>query len=334
MRIESSVTTVSWIPSEAVTGANKAIFDSGFTHYDNPPPDALGDLDAMAADDQFRFANRLNAWIDVEDGKIVGAGYNGGSAMGATTVRLGRKQLVRLQAIAFDELRREPEIIGNAARFVQTYGGRPALPAPRRVNHPPFVQFQGPTVWTTLALTIHAHGRVEYELVGASPFPRHWIYDAEGKLDSKVGLTDFKEWWRNSFGKHTPWGDADSPALVTAVETALERELSATIMRGGSKPKVRKLKEGKVLVEQGQIGHEVFLVLDGVLSVEVDGEPIAEWGPGAILGERALLEEGRRTGTLRAVTPVRVAVAEAEQIDVEKLRTISEQHRREDDVAR
>ena len=39
MRIESSTTSVSWIPSEAVTGLNKGIFDSGFTHYDPPPPE-------------------------------------------------------------------------------------------------------------------------------------------------------------------------------------------------------------------------------------------------------------------------------------------------------
>ena len=40
MRIEAAVTTISWIPSEAVTGPlNKPIFDSGVTHYDQPPPD-------------------------------------------------------------------------------------------------------------------------------------------------------------------------------------------------------------------------------------------------------------------------------------------------------
>jgi CRP-like cAMP-binding protein len=105
-------------------------------------------------------------------------------------------------------------------------------------------------------------------------------------------------------------------------------------MRGGEKPTIRKLKEGKVLTEQGQLGHVLYLVLDGVVSIEVDGEPIAEWGPGAILGERALLEEGRRTSTMRAATPLRVAVADAKQIDIEKLREISEQHRREDDPNR
>ncbi len=329
MRIEQTVTTLSWIPSEAVTGLNKAIFESGFTHYDSPPPDVLDDLAQMGREDRFRFANRVHAYIEVEDGKITDCGYLGGSVMGATTVRLGKKDLARFQAVEFPELRAEPEITGTSARFVQTFGGHVALPAPRRVNHPPFVQFEAPTVWTTVALTVHTDGRSEWELVGASPFPRHWVYDNEGKLAAKAGLADFKEWWRHSFGKHTPWGDDESPALVTTVETALERELSAQIMRGGEKPKVRKLKEGQVLVEQGQLGGELYLLLDGVLSVDVDGESLGDLGPGAIVGERALIE-GRRTATLRAVTKARVAVADADQIDIAKLQELSEGHRREE----
>ena len=46
MRIDKSVTTLSWIPSEAVTGLNKAIFGTGFTHYDEPPPDVIEGLDS------------------------------------------------------------------------------------------------------------------------------------------------------------------------------------------------------------------------------------------------------------------------------------------------
>ncbi|HTL83549.1 MAG TPA: cyclic nucleotide-binding domain-containing protein [Acidimicrobiia bacterium] len=332
MRIEQTVTSVSWIPSEAVTGLNKAIFESGFTHYDEPPPDVLDELGAMGATDKFRFANRLHAWIDVDDGRVVDCGYVDGSVMGATTVRLGKKDLARFEAIAYPELRADPEVSPTSVRFVQTFGGRPALPAPRRVNHPPFMQLEGPTVWTTIALTLHADGRSEWELVGASPFPRHWIYDNEGKLAGKVGLTNFKEWWRHAFGKHTPWGDDESPALVTVVETALERNLSGLIMRGGEKPKVRKLKEGQVLVEQGQLGHELYLILDGVIAVEVDGESLGDLGPGAIVGERAILEDGRRTATLRALTKGRVAVADVDQIDRDALEKLSEGHRREENA--
>ena len=102
-------------------------------------------------------------------------------------------------------------------------------------------------------------------------------------------------------------------------------------MRGGDKPKIRKLKAGALLTEQGKPGDEVFLVLDGVLAVEVDGEPLAEFGPGAILGERAVLEGGVRTSTLRAVTKCRVAVAQGDQLDRKVLEQISQGHRREHD---
>jgi Cyclic nucleotide-binding domain len=320
VRYEHTITTLSWIPSYAVTGVNKALFESGFTHYDDPPPDALYDLADMQRDDRFRYANRLHAWIEVEDDRITDYGYLGGSIMGATTVRIGSKDLARFQAVEFEELRSEPEVSDNSVRFSQTFGGHVALPAPRHVNRPPFVKFQAPTVWTTLALTLHHDGTADWDFVGASPFPRHWLYDNDGQLVAKAGLANFKEWWRHSFGDHTPWGEADSPTFVTTVETALERELSTQIMQGGQKPKLRTIKDGELLMEQGEPGDELFLLLDGVLAVEVDGEVLGEVGPGAILGERAIIEpEGRRTATLRALTRSKVAVANTSQIDHDKL---------------
>jgi hypothetical protein len=197
------------------------------------------------------------------------------------------------------------------------------------VNHPPFFQLRGPVVWTTLELTIHADGSTRHHLVGASPFPRHWVYGPEGHLEKKAGLTEFKEWYRHTFGSHTPWGDEDSPVLVTEAESAMEREMASSIMRGGRAPMTRTLKEGDLLTEQGQPGDELFLLLDGVLRVEVDGELVAEIGPGAIAGEHAVLEGGNRTATLRAVTPARVAVAAADDVDRDALEEIAGGHRRE-----
>jgi len=328
MRIESSVTSVSWIPSEAVTGMTKLPFEVGVTHYDNPPPDVIDDLEGLGAADGFRFANRLRAWIEVEGGEIVDHGYAGGAVMGSTTVRLGKQ--ATFQAVGFPELQRDPEVTPTSVRFVQTAGGRPAIPAPRRVRHPPFVQLKGPTVWTTLGLTVGIDGAARFDLAGASPFPRHWVYDDAGRLAQKAGLTDFKEWYRHAFGKHTPWGDEDSKVLVTTVETALERELSNVVMRGGGEPKIKKVRKGKTLTRQGEPGDDVFLLLDGVLSVNVDNEPLAELGPGAILGERAVLEGGVRTSTLRAVTKCKVAAVSADHLDLDALSEISKTHRREE----
>jgi hypothetical protein len=328
MRVESSVTSLSWIPSEAVSGANKGAFEIGFTHYDDPPPDVIEDIAALRDTDRFRFANILTGWVEVENGRIVDAGYSGGGVMGSTTINLGGKG-VTFAAVELPHLREDPVVTGESATFEQTYGGRTALPAPRRVPRPPFVQFRAPLVWTTLKLTINADGSSDFELTGASAFPRHWVYDQSGKLAAKVGLADFKQWYRKSFGRNTPWGSTNSTALVTAVETALERELAGLIMRGGEPPKIRKLKPDALLTEQGKPGDEVFLVLDGVLAVDVDGEPLAEFGPGAILGERAVLEGGVRTSTMRAVTKCRVAVARGDQLDRAALEKVSQGHRRE-----
>ena len=226
----------------------------------------IEDLDALRQADRFRFANELRAWVEVEDGKIVGHGQAGGGHIGATTMKLGLegghlrgRALSRHPARARGRRRR-----GCASR--RRPAAAPACPRPAGSRKPPFVQITAPMAWSTLALTIHADGRTEHEVVGASPFPRHWVYDHDGKLAAKSGMIDFKAWYSEAFGKHSPWGDEDSPALVTEVETALERQLSSQIMKGGAKPKIRKVKEGKALVEQGAEGDELFLLLDGVLS--------------------------------------------------------------------
>jgi hypothetical protein len=320
MRIEKSVTAISWIPSEAIEGLPKLPFELGIGHYDEPPPDRLedGDLPRLRDEDRFREANLLRAWIEVEDGRIVDHGHSGQEFVGSTTFRLGPKDVI-VAGVPFETLRPEPEVSEGAVRFVQTVGGRAGFPAPRRVRGKPFFRVNSATAWTTLALTIRADGSSEHELVGASPFPRHWIYDDNGTLVQKAGTIDFKTWYRESHGERTPWGEEDSPAVVTAAESELERRLSREIMLGGVAPKRRQLEPGEALVEQGDPGDELYLLLDGVLGVEVDGEEVAEVGPGALVGERALLEGGTRMATLRATTRTRVAVVPGDAVDRDSL---------------
>ena len=333
MRYESSVTSLSWIPSEAVPAGMRVPFDTGILHYDTPPPDQIGDIAALRAADRFRFANVLRAWIKTgPDGTITGYGYGGGGPaggfLGATTVRAGLLHRT-FQAVQLPDRQRTPEEGPGWVRFSQTVGGRTAIPSPRTVSRPPYVQWQAPLVWTTLSLTLHADGRTEYAMTGASPFPRHWVYDDHGRLTHKSGLTDPKSWNRDSFGEHTPWGDQDSEALVTAVETALERTLSGQLMHGAAKPRIEKLKAGTTLIRQGEPGTAVYLLLDGVIGVERDGQALAEYGPGVMLGERALLEGGTRTSTVTAVTPCRVASVDASQFDREALTELASGHQRE-----
>jgi hypothetical protein len=332
MRIESRVVAVSWIPSEAVKGATKAPFELGLAHYDEPLPDVLGDLEDWRARDLFRVANDLRAWIEVdEEGQVVGHGYDGGGVIGSTTMGVAGASAT-FQAVAYPDLQEEPVVGVGWVRFQQTAGGRTGVPAPRRVAKPPFVQYHAPTAWSTLELTLRADGSSEWDLTGASPFPRHWVYGPDGALAAKSGLVDFKDWYRHAFGDFSPWGGEDSPALVTAVESAMERQLSRVIM-GEGKPKVRRLKAGAALTQQGEEADAIYLLLDGVIQVHVDGKEIANLGPGALIGERAVLEDGRRTATLTAVSPCKVAEARKVELDMAKLAEISEGHRREDQAS-
>jgi hypothetical protein len=330
MRVESAATSLSWIPSEAVTGLMRSTFSAGLAHYDTPPPATLPDLAELPAA-SFRFANRMRVWAEFDGDRLVGHGQDGGVRMGATAVWIG-KLAMSFAAVAMPDLR-QVETGDGWVRFTQTCGGRTAAPLPRRVTGARLMRLQSPLVWTTLSITLFADGRSELDLSGASAFPRHWVYDAAGELVLKAGLTDWASWFAQPSWNVTPWGDADSPVVVTAAETALERELSTRLMHGGSKPAVRRVEAGSVLAEQGTPGDSLYLILDGVVSVTVDGEPLGDVGPGTVLGERAVLEGGTRTATLTAVTPVRVAEAASDAIDVDALARLSEGHRREEQRA-
>ena len=167
--------------------------------------------------------------------------------------------------------------------------------------------------------------------LGAGPFPRHWVYGDDRRLRAKSATINYRQWSTEAFGKHTPWGDTDSPVFVSEVESALERELSGTIMRANTKPTIRHLGAGERLTRQGEVSDDLYVLLDGVLTVDVDGRELAEIGPGAILGERSILEQGRRTASLTALTACTVASADRDSVDLDLLRTVAASHHREED---
>jgi Cyclic nucleotide-binding domain len=329
MRIESSITSLTWIPSEAIKGMPKLPFEWGVAHYDEPPDDRLVDLDVLEENDLFREANELKAWIEVDDnGTITETGYSGGGRIGVTRLKLGRREIA-FPAVKYPVIQAEPEVGDGEARFVQSAGGHMGLPAPRRVSGKPFLRIQSASAWTTLELVIRADGTSEGRMVGASPFPRHWVYNADGVLVEKSASVDFERWYRESHGKHTPWGDEDSSTIATAVESELERELSASIMREGAKLERRSLDAGEALITQGEEGQELFLILDGAVDIEVDGEEVAELGPGTLIGELALLEGGKRTASVYATTPVRAVVVPRDAVSESALEELAASRRQE-----
>ena len=144
MRIESSITSVSWIPPAAITGLPRVFFEHGLTHYDAPPPQEWTDLDSVLGPQGARFAHDLRAWIEVHDGKITAFGQDGGLHLNSTMVRLGGKHIA-VEGVGYPELRQDP-VVGPASSGsprppgdgpASTHRGTSTLRPLRRSSRPP-----------------------------------------------------------------------------------------------------------------------------------------------------------------------------------------------------
>ena len=68
------------------------------------------------------------------------------------------------------------------------------------------------------------------------------------------------------------------------------------------------IREGRTLVEQGRVGHEFFLIIDGTAVVKRNGRKIADLGPGRYFGELALLTRSPRDATIEATSDMKLLV--------------------------
>jgi hypothetical protein len=183
-------------------------------------------------------------------------GHIGRGGIGLTRLKIGLKGNA-VAAVA--SLRIQKMDAGDGfVRFTQTAGRRTGSLVENRTRQA-VLPDQLPTAWTTLALAIPSRRLIGAHLVGASSFPTR--------------------------AEHTV-GREDSPAVVTAVETALERELSLEIMGGagrerGSRHSSRSASgsPSKVIPAPPML---YSAVLEGVLEVVVAGKVIPELGPEAI----------------------------------------------------
>ena len=72
---------------------------------------------------------------------------------------------------------------------------------------------------------------------------------------------------------------------------------------------------GKVLVEQGRIGMEFFLIVDGTAAVLRSGKKVAILGPGGHFGELALLDRRPRSATVVSETEMDLLVLSQRQFN-------------------
>lgn len=69
-----------------------------------------------------------------------------------------------------------------------------------------------------------------------------------------------------------------------------------------------RVEPGKVLVTEGEAGHEFFVIVDGTARVTRRGKRIANLGPGSAFGELALLDKAPRNATVVADTAMELVV--------------------------
>jgi putative peptide zinc metalloprotease protein len=86
----------------------------------------------------------------------------------------------------------------------------------------------------------------------------------------------------------------------------------ATIERLGRAARIRDVVTGEVVVRQGERGAEFFIIAEGQAEVSIlergEERTVRKLKPGDFFGERALLEGGIRTATVRALTPMKLLV--------------------------
>jgi hypothetical protein len=63
---------------------------------------------------------------------------------------------------------------------------------------------------------------------------------------------------------------------------------------------------GETIFRKGDLGREMYVVVEGVVKIDKDHRPIAELGKSDLLGEIAIVETGVRTATATATTPTRL----------------------------
>jgi CRP/FNR family transcriptional regulator, cyclic AMP receptor protein len=66
--------------------------------------------------------------------------------------------------------------------------------------------------------------------------------------------------------------------------------------------------KGKVIVRQGDTGHECFVIAEGRAKATMRGKGTAMLGPGSFFGEMSLLDQGPRSATISAETDMRLLV--------------------------
>jgi CRP-like cAMP-binding protein len=70
---------------------------------------------------------------------------------------------------------------------------------------------------------------------------------------------------------------------------------------------------GDTLMQEGSFGQQAFIIAEGAAEVRIGGDVVGLAGAGDLVGEMSLLDDGTRTATVVALTPMRLFVLDPRQ---------------------
>jgi CRP-like cAMP-binding protein len=94
------------------------------------------------------------------------------------------------------------------------------------------------------------------------------------------------------------------PFFAPLPAPAMERVMADLIAREAA--------AGDLLIREGDPGDRFYVIVDGEVAITRRGQQVSEQGPGAYVGEIALLRDVPRTATVTAKTPLRLLALERE----------------------
>ena len=107
-------------------------------------------------------------------------------------------------------------------------------------------------------------------------------------------------------------------------------------------PEFLEIRSGEVLLKEGDVGNEMYVLIEGTAKIEYRGMFFAEIGPGDFVGELAVIDGSPRLATTTAVTDCRFVainrarfeflVAETPNLAVEVMRVLALRLRRTDEL--
>ena len=101
----------------------------------------------------------------------------------------------------------------------------------------------------------------------------------------------------------SPVGDDPGARLAPMAEINLFKQARDTVA----------LEPGDVLFREGDMGDQMFAVVEGQIELTRNGTIVEDVGPGGIMGELALIDPAPRTATATARTSARVAQVDQQQ---------------------